>query len=156
MVYIAYLHKDEKSDFGVSFPDFPGCITAGRTLPEARRMSAEALTLHIKGMVEDGDRIPRPSTLEDIKDDPDWKDAALIQVSVNLGKTKPPKTWRVKRVNITVPEFQLKKIDRRAEQADLSRSAYIVQSATKELVINRKSGTRGFVLDRQRSSKKDA
>jgi predicted RNase H-like HicB family nuclease len=24
MDYIAYLHKDRKSDFGVSFPDFPG------------------------------------------------------------------------------------------------------------------------------------
>jgi Uncharacterised protein family (UPF0150). len=32
MDYIAYLHEDRKSDFGVSFPDFPGCITAGRTL----------------------------------------------------------------------------------------------------------------------------
>ena len=31
MEYIAYLHKDRKSDFGVSFPDFPGCITAGKT-----------------------------------------------------------------------------------------------------------------------------
>jgi predicted RNase H-like HicB family nuclease len=28
MEYIAYLHKEKKSDFGVSFPDFPGCVTA--------------------------------------------------------------------------------------------------------------------------------
>jgi len=34
MDYIAYLHKDRKSDFGVS-SDFPGCITAGRTLERA-------------------------------------------------------------------------------------------------------------------------
>jgi hypothetical protein len=45
MDYIAYRHKDRKSDFGVSFPDFPGCITAGRTLEEARRRAAEALGL---------------------------------------------------------------------------------------------------------------
>jgi len=36
--YLAIIHKDTKSDYGVSFPDFPGCITAGRsinvTLPE--------------------------------------------------------------------------------------------------------------------------
>ncbi len=37
MEYIAYLHKDRKSDFGVSFPDFPGCITAGKTLDESAR-----------------------------------------------------------------------------------------------------------------------
>ena len=27
--YIGLLHKDAHSDYGVSFPDFPGCITAG-------------------------------------------------------------------------------------------------------------------------------
>ncbi len=37
MEYIAYLHKDRHSDYGVSFPDFPGCITAGKTLDEASR-----------------------------------------------------------------------------------------------------------------------
>ena len=47
MEYIAYLHKDKDSDFGVSFPDFPGCVTAGRTLEEARQMAVEALTLHM-------------------------------------------------------------------------------------------------------------
>ena len=35
--YIAILHKDQDSDFGVSFPDFPGCITAGSTLDDALR-----------------------------------------------------------------------------------------------------------------------
>ena len=28
--YIAIIHKEPESDYGVSFPDFPGCITAGR------------------------------------------------------------------------------------------------------------------------------
>ena len=49
MDYIAYLYKERDSDFGVSFPDFPGCVTAGRTLEEGRRMAAEALALHIEG-----------------------------------------------------------------------------------------------------------
>lgn len=39
MEYVAYLHKDKGSDFGVSFPNFPGCVTAGRTLEEARRLA---------------------------------------------------------------------------------------------------------------------
>ena len=66
MEYIAYLHKDRDSDYGVSFPDFPGCITAGRTLDEASRMAAEALALHIQGMIEDGDAVPEPSKVDDI------------------------------------------------------------------------------------------
>jgi predicted RNase H-like HicB family nuclease len=64
--YIALLHKDRDSDYGVSFPDFPGCITAGMTLEEAQRMAAEALAFHIEGMIEDGDAIPDPSTLDAI------------------------------------------------------------------------------------------
>jgi predicted RNase H-like HicB family nuclease len=44
MDYIAIIHKEPNSDFGVSFPDFAGCITAGRTLDEAKDMAAEALT----------------------------------------------------------------------------------------------------------------
>ena len=58
MDYIAYLHKDKRSDFGVSFPDFPGCAQPGKTLEEARRKAAEALSLHIAGMIEDGEKIP--------------------------------------------------------------------------------------------------
>jgi len=46
MDYIAHLHKDSKSDFGVSFPDFPGCVTAGKSLEEARRKAPEALAFH--------------------------------------------------------------------------------------------------------------
>ena len=38
MEYIAYLHKDKNSDYGVSFPDFPGCVTGGKTLEEARKL----------------------------------------------------------------------------------------------------------------------
>jgi predicted RNase H-like HicB family nuclease len=41
--YIGLLRKEKCSDYGVDFPDFPGCITAGRTHDEACRMAAEAL-----------------------------------------------------------------------------------------------------------------
>jgi predicted RNase H-like HicB family nuclease len=59
-VYIALLRKESKSDFGVNFPDFPGCVTAGSTLEQAHQRAAEALSLHVQGMVEDGRRSPRP------------------------------------------------------------------------------------------------
>ncbi len=53
MDYVAIIHKDLDSDFGVSFSDFPGCITAGRTLDEAKDMALEALSGHIEVMRED-------------------------------------------------------------------------------------------------------
>ena len=36
--YIALIHKEPNSDYGVSFPDLPGCVTAGTTIDEARTM----------------------------------------------------------------------------------------------------------------------
>jgi len=59
MEYIAYLHKDKNSDYGVSFPTFR-LRHAGSTLEEARAMAAEALALHVVGMREDGETIPSP------------------------------------------------------------------------------------------------
>jgi predicted RNase H-like HicB family nuclease len=64
--YIGLVHKDADSHFGVSFPDFPGVVTAGTTLNDARAMAKEALALHIEGMVEDGEAIPEPSGLEEL------------------------------------------------------------------------------------------
>lgn len=75
MDYIAYLHKESKSDFGVSFPDFPGCVSAGNTLEEARSMATAALHFHIEGMLEDGLVIPIPSSLDQLAADPAMQDA---------------------------------------------------------------------------------
>jgi predicted RNase H-like HicB family nuclease len=94
MEYIAYLHKDKNSDFGVSFPDFPGCVTAGKTLEEARKLAVEALTLHMAGMIEDGEALPEASTLDQLAKDPAMKGAVAFLVSAEC----PEKTVRV---NIT-------------------------------------------------------
>ncbi|UHS57775.1 type II toxin-antitoxin system HicB family antitoxin [Agrobacterium vaccinii] len=61
--YIGLIYKDADSDYGVSFPDFPGLVTAGIDLDDARRMAEEALALHVEGMLEDGQAIPEPSRL---------------------------------------------------------------------------------------------
>ena len=122
MEYIAYLHKDKKSDYGVSFPDFPGCITAGSSLEEACRMAAEALSLHIAGMRQDGERLPRPSTLDELRNDPAMKGAVAFLVEA----AEPE---RIVRINITVREGQLSEIDSRARAARLSRSAYMVHQS---------------------------
>ena len=122
MEYIAYLHKDSKSDYGVSFPDFPGCVTAGSTLEEARQMAAEALAFHIAGMREDGETIPEPSTLDGLRNDPALKGAVAFLVGV-------AESEKTVRFNVTARESQLAEIDRRAAEMKLSRSAFLVQRA---------------------------
>lgn len=77
--YIALLRKDPESDFGVDFPDFPGCVSAGRTLDEARQMAQEALDLHVEGMIEDGEPLPEPSSLESVMEDPTNREAVAFR-----------------------------------------------------------------------------
>ena len=61
MDYIAYLLKERGE-----FPEFPGCVTAGKTLEEARRIASATLGLHIRGMLEDGETLPEPSSADDV------------------------------------------------------------------------------------------
>ncbi len=122
--YIAIVHKESKSDFGVSFPDFSGCITAGKNIDEAKDMAQEALSLHIQGMLEDGDQLPVPSSLEDIMSDPDFANAIAYLV-VSVPDAKP----RTVRVNVTVPEMTLKQIDAAAKKRGMSRSSFLVHAA---------------------------
>jgi len=64
--YVALIHKDAESDYGVSFPDLPGCVSAGSTLDEAIAMAKEALALHIEGLLDDNEEIPAPTAADQI------------------------------------------------------------------------------------------
>ena len=80
MKYIAFIYSDDGS-YGISFPDFPGCISIGATKEEAVRHGAEALTFHMEGLVEDGLPIPPPRSVSDIEADPDcteWRQGAVL------------------------------------------------------------------------------
>src|SRR5580658_56325 len=125
--FIALIHKDADSDYGVSFPDLPGVISAGSTLDEARRMGGEALALHLEGMAEDREAIPEPSSLESIMADPANKDgvAVLIPVAEGLARTV--------RVNITMPEDVLRDIDAYAEQHGFTRSGFLATAAKRAM-----------------------
>ena len=122
--YIAVVHKDSSSDFGVSFPDFPGCITGGKSIDEVKDLSIEALSGHIKVMREFGEKIPKPSKLDDIIADKDYLNAvAFLVVSVPDLKSKTV------RVNITMPEDILHQIDVTAKKRGMSRSSFLTHAA---------------------------
>ncbi|MBM4274358.1 MAG: type II toxin-antitoxin system HicB family antitoxin [Deltaproteobacteria bacterium] len=122
--YIAVVHKEPTSDYGVSFPDFAGCITAGKTIDEAKDMAYEALLLHLEGLREDGEPLPAPTNLEDIVADPENADAvAFLVVSV------PDAQGKAKRINITIPEETLRRVDAAAKRRGLSRSSFLTRAA---------------------------
>lgn len=121
--YIALLRKDAASDYGVDFPDFPGCVTAGRTLDEARGMAVEALELHLAGMREDQEPIPEPSALDAIMSDPANREAVAFLVDV---VARPSKAVRV---NVMLPAELVEAIDRKTN----NRSRFLTEAARAKL-----------------------
>lgn len=125
--YYAVIHKSDGSDYGMSFPDLPGCISAGSTLEELEVMGKEALTLHLEGMEEDGEPIPSPSLdtkqiFAEYSKDEDFYGITLVTVQEKVKRV---------RVNISLPEQDLKYIDTVADKYGLDRSGFLLFAAKK-------------------------
>ena len=127
--YIALIHKEADSDYGISFPDLPGLITAGKTLDEARDMGTEALALHLEGLSEDGEAAPGPSSLEEIMKDAQNKDGVAVLIAVPAAEVKSV------RINVTMPADVLDQIDKYAEREGFTRSGFLAQAAKKAMAL---------------------
>ena len=122
LFYPAILEKEPGSVYGVTFPDFLGCVSAGDTAEEALVNVHEALAGHVALMVQDGDALPVPTAVEDVTADPD---VTMVAVTV-IGVTVP---GRAKRVNVTLDEALLDEIDSIAN----NRSRFLAEAARAEL-----------------------
>ena len=40
-------------------PDLPGCVATGKTREDAERNMHEAIQLHVDGLIEDGEPVPK-------------------------------------------------------------------------------------------------
>jgi predicted RNase H-like HicB family nuclease len=67
--YIALVHKDARRSYGVSFPDVPGCTSAGDTVEQAVTNAAEALADHLAFMQADGGPLPAPRSFDELSRD---------------------------------------------------------------------------------------
>ncbi len=123
-LYIGLIHKDRGSDFGVSFPDFPGCVTAGSTIEEAFAMAKEALAGHIEVMLEEGLDIPESPA------DP----IAAVSRYAKRGAGAPilvPAAVddKAMRINVTLPARLLRRIDAQTT----NRSGFLAEAAASKL-----------------------
>lgn len=80
--YIALIHKDAESGYGVSFPDAPGATTVADTLDDALREAGIALGFAFEDWQEPW---PAPRTLDSLRGDPEFldlsKDAVVAAVA---------------------------------------------------------------------------
>ena len=122
MKYIALIHKDANSAYGVTLPDFPGCFSAADTLDEIPAAVQEAVELWAEGEEVDP---PVPSSLDSIANSGLATGGMLMLVDINFDFLDD----NVVPVNISMPVYMRNRIDKEAKARGLTRSAYLVRAA---------------------------
>jgi len=112
---------DDTTAYSVVVPDLPGCFSAGDTLDEAIAAAEEAAAAWIDATLDQGGRIPAPSSVEAVKANPAYAGWALGVVNVDPASFDSV----IERVNITLPRRVLRRLDAQARAAGESRSGYI-------------------------------
>ncbi len=123
--YIAIITKENKQ-YGVVFPDFLGCITVADSLDEAKKLAQEVLQFHIDGMLKDNEDLPKAKTLDEIKKK--YKTAKIFIVVAIKIKTK------VARINISIDEKLLRKLDKFLLNSNQTRSSFFAKSIENNLI----------------------
>jgi len=125
MNYPIAIEHEPGSAYGVRFPDLPGCFSAGDTLAEAIANASEALAFHIEGLLDAGEKIPTPLEIDHHAADPDFTGVIWALVHLDLAAL----SGKSKRLNISLPERVLRRIDAAALRNGESRSGYIARVA---------------------------
>ena len=118
--------------YGVVVPDLPGCTSAGRTTDDALRKAVEAVRLWAADARAEGEKLPRPRSLEALRADPAVAEAlaggaAVAIVPLLLDAGRPAKA------NLSLDAGLLEAIDEAATAHGLTRSAFIASAAREKI-----------------------
>ncbi len=127
MLYPIYVHKDAGSAYGAAFPDFPGCFTAADDLQDLPAAALEAVQAHFGA---DDNPIPEASAPDQWASNPDYQGGFWMLVDVDLAKVRA----KAVRLNISLPESLVPRLDAAAKARNQSRSAFLAAAAEREMV----------------------
>ena len=131
MQFLVVLHTEtDRTDYGVTVPDLPGCVSAGDTLEQALANAGEAILGHLEVMVEDGRPVPEPNSMV-----PRLGPGQMIgAVKVDLAELEALR--ETVRLNISMTRRTLERIDEAARHAGTTRSGFLAMAALEH--INRR------------------
>ncbi|GAB4548469.1 MAG: type II toxin-antitoxin system HicB family antitoxin [Pleurocapsa sp.] len=125
MLYPVVIHKDPETSYGVTVPDLPGCFSAGDSMKEAMENIIEAIECHVEGiLIDDGD-LPTPKDIEFHSQSEDYQGGTWAIVDVDLSKLG----GLTRRINISIAEKVLGKIDSFAKKSNKTRSGFLTDAA---------------------------
>lgn len=122
-------HDGPGTSYGISFPDFPGAITAAHAQEHIYDAAKDVLEAHIAFLIREGDPVPEPMPVDDVVAHEDAAGALFI----GLVQAGSQPTGRVVRANISMDERLLREIDRAAKARGMTRSAFLADGARRML-----------------------
>lgn len=128
-IYFAILEEYEEG-VSVTFPDLPGCVTHGNNAAEAAKNAEQCLALHLCGMEEDGDSIPKPSEISDIKLK---KGEALLMVDAFMPPMRDSVKNSIIKKTLTIPRW----LNEAAIERNINFSQTLQKALMSELNIHR-------------------
>jgi predicted RNase H-like HicB family nuclease len=70
--------------YGAAIPDLPGCTTMAESIDALLDRAPEVIAFHLEGLIEDGDAVPQPRSVDALRADPglaeDFAHALLVSV----------------------------------------------------------------------------
>lgn len=132
MAYVAILEKEAHTDWGVWFPDCPGCTTVATTMQQAVTRAGEALKLWSEGILSDGNGLPPPRSLDELREEPDVA-AALGKGDAAVLISLTPDAGQLVRTTVSLDAGLLAAIDQAARLRGLSRSAFLATAAREKM-----------------------
>jgi len=113
-------------NWSISFPAFPGTITTGDNFAGLMQNARDALASVVEAMQEDGQTIPDSfeafgTATPDMRTS-DYQNPHIVLVPVDIG-------GRSLRINVTMDEGMVARLDRVADRVESSRSALLARGA---------------------------
>ncbi|WP_117192839.1 type II toxin-antitoxin system HicB family antitoxin [Rhizobium terrae] len=125
--FIALVHKDSDSAFGISFPDLPSVFSAADAEDDLTANAIEALRL----WAED-EALPHPSSYDDLMVREDVR-AELAEGAFLVRIPFIEDDTRIVRANVTFEKGMLDALDAAAKERGLRRSAFLASAARKDI-----------------------
>ncbi len=121
----AFFYYDDDG-ISIEFPDLPGCLPCAQTSEEAFHNAKEALGLHLFGMEQDGDAIPSPTPVKDLRP----SDGAVIaMVEVFMPSVRDRINKKTVKKTLTLPAW----LNREAEAANVNFSLILQEGLKRYL-----------------------
>jgi predicted RNase H-like HicB family nuclease len=131
LLFVAFAERTEAGGYRATFADVSECATDGRDLTELLINARQALAGRLRELAEAGESWPQPTPFESLAAEP-----GVIPILVDVAVDDPPV-----RVNISLGERLVGRLDAAAEARGMTRSGFIAQAVRVSL------GERGATAD---------